>query len=151
MHTDRPMGRGPPSGSFLSQWLSNGSAYLRVPIPHTWIRREVDPSLLILGMWLGSHLSLLVLLFLGYRGLRLLAPTVLPPIISPPMVPPPPRSFLPVGIGRWCPSDVSTPWSGPSQHPRPVTCEASRSACMRSCSIFDSAMSSCNPLIISRT
>ena len=40
-----------------------------------------------------------------------------------PMVLPPPRSFLPVGIGRWHPSDVSAPWFRPSQRPRLVNAQ----------------------------
>jgi len=58
--------------------------------------------------------------FLGCRGPRPPRPTVPPPSVPPPMVSPPPRSFLPVGIRRWRPSDESTSRSEPSQRPRLV-------------------------------
>jgi len=58
-----PPGTCPSHGSFLSQWFFNGGAYYRVTTPHAQVRREVDLSLLVLGVWLGNHLSLLVLLF----------------------------------------------------------------------------------------
>jgi len=87
-----PYGTWPSHGSFLSQWISNDGAYCRVPTPHAQILRELGLSLLELGVWLGNHLSRLLSLF----G------------VPPPIVPSPPRSFLPVGIGRWPLSDTST-------------------------------------------
>ena len=55
-------GTWPSHGSSLSQWLSRGGAYCRVPTPHARIPCELGLSLLELGVWLGNHLSYLLLL-----------------------------------------------------------------------------------------
>jgi len=57
MHADHPLGRD-LYGSFLSQWLSNGGAYCRVPTPHARVPRDLGFSLLITGVWPKNHLSL---------------------------------------------------------------------------------------------
>jgi len=113
-----PPGMWPSHGSYLSQWLSNGGAYCRIPTPHAQILRELGLSLLVLGVWLGNHLSLLLLLFRGTEARGLHAPTVPPPTMSPP-----PQSLSPVGIGGWHHPTVSTSWSEPSQCPRPVNAQ----------------------------
>jgi len=110
-----PPGTWPSHGSSLSQWFSNGGAYCRDLMSHAHIHRELGISLLELGVWLGNHLSRLLLLFRVPRPARgLHAPTV-----PPHTVPPPPRSFLPMGIGGWHHSDMSTSWSEASQRLRP--------------------------------
>ena len=58
-----PPGTWPSHGSSLSQWFSNGGVYCRIPTPHAQIRRELSLSLLGLRVWLGNHLSCLLLLF----------------------------------------------------------------------------------------
>jgi len=116
-HTCRlPPGMWSFQGPYLSQWFSNGGAYCRVPMPHAQILRELGLSLLVLGVWLGNHFSLLLLLFRGTEARDLHAPTV----------PPPPRSLSPVGIGGVAPPSCkhflaqtqSTPEAG--QSPRPI-------------------------------
>jgi len=52
-----PLGRD-PCGSSLSQWLSIGGAYYRVPTPHARVPRDLGLSLLVTGVWLENHLSL---------------------------------------------------------------------------------------------
>jgi len=109
-----PPGTWPSHGSYLSQWFSNGGAYYRVPTPHAQIFRELGLSLLVLGVWLGNYISLLLLLFRGTEARCLHAPTVPPPTMLPP-----PRSLPLVGIRGWHHPTISTPWSEPSQRPRP--------------------------------
>ena len=91
MHADHLPGR----GSSLSQWLSNGGVYCRVPTPHAQILRELGLSLLVLGVWLENHLSLSIFTVWDAEARGLHAPTVPPPIVSPP-----PRLSLPVGLKR---------------------------------------------------
>jgi len=79
MHADHPLGCGPPSKTFLSQSFSNGDAYFRLPTPHAWVRREADPSLLVMEMWLENHLSPILLLFWGTEARGLHASIVPPP------------------------------------------------------------------------
>ena len=76
-----PPGTWPTHGSYLSQWFSIGGAYCRVPTPHAQILRELSLSLLVLGVWLGNHLSLLLLLFWGIEARGLHALTAPPPIM----------------------------------------------------------------------
>jgi len=92
-----PSGTWPSHGSSLSQWLSSGGAYCRVPTPHVRIPREFGLSLLVLGVWLENHFLYLLLLS-GVprpeaRGFH--APTVPPPTVLPP-----PRLSRPMGIRR---------------------------------------------------
>ena len=84
----------------------NDGAYCRVPTPHARIRSEVDLYLLVLGVWLRNHLSLLVLLFGVPR------PEASTPLLCRLLLSPPPRSFLPVGIGRWHHSNASVRMDG---------------------------------------
>jgi len=58
-----PPGTLPSHGSSLSQWFPDGGAYCRVSTPHAQILRELGLSLLVLGMWLGNHLSCLLSFF----------------------------------------------------------------------------------------
>ena len=95
-----PSGKWPSQGSSLSQWLSNGGAYRRVPTPHARIPRELGFSLVVLGVWLESHLSLCIITVWGAEAWGLHTSTVPPPTLSPSTVPPPPRLSLPVGIRR---------------------------------------------------
>ena len=105
-----PSGTWPPQGSFMSQWLSSGGAYCRVPTPHVQILRELGLSLLVLGVWLENHISLPIIAVGDAKAWGLHAPTVPlptvplptvpPPIVPPPTVPPPPWLSLPVGIRR---------------------------------------------------
>ena len=57
MHADDLLGHD-PYGSFLSQWLSNGGAYYRVPTPHARVPHDLGLSLLVTGVWLENHLTL---------------------------------------------------------------------------------------------
>jgi len=134
-----PPGTWPSPGPYLSQRFSKGGVHCRVSTPYAWVLHESGLSLRVLGVWLWSHLSLLFITLLRYRGPRpprpfrgllpcrplhgLPYPWVsgggAPYLWAHPMVPPPPRSLQLVGIGRWRPSDVRTPWLRPSQRPRP--------------------------------
>jgi len=66
------------------------------PTPHAWVLHESGHSLLVLGLWPWSHLSLIFITVLRYRGPR---PEASLPVPWPLAVPSPPRFSLPVGMG----------------------------------------------------
>jgi len=113
MHADYPLGRGPPMGRLCpggSLTVARTAASPR--LMHRYTVSWVSPC----WDWgCGLETTFLVYYYSsGYRGPRPPRPTV-----PPPTVPPPPRSFLPVGIGEWHHSDMSTSWSEADQRPRP--------------------------------
>jgi len=115
-----PPGTWPSHGSYFSQWFSNGGAYCRVPTPHAQILRKLGLSLLVLGVWLGNHLSLLLLLFRGTEARGLHAPIVPPPTRAAPSTVTPTRGYrgvAPPNCKHFLVRTQSTPEA--SQRPRP--------------------------------